>query len=694
MKKIIAAALSACVVSFTLIGVNAQTSGIINGDFADGANGWTISDASAVSIDNEVMSINAPCIIEQAVSIENGIYNLTADFTNTNAAQNAYLYAKADGLTAARTVIPKYSSPTSVTARGITVTNGSIEIGVNAPKGGITLDNVRLTPASEKQTEFLLGGEISKLTFVEDNGGIFRDQYGNERDALQIMAENGFNLARIRVLNNPGKGRGDGKYYLPEGYQDEADCLELARRAKDKGMKIQFSFAYSDYWSDGGQQYIPAEWQEYITEHSITDKQALTDYLSEKVYDYTKKVMQDLIAQDTIPEYVSIGNEMQYGILFGSWQKNNGLYNTAGAQYQVQILNKGAQAVRETSPDSKIILHTDNGGQVSKRSVFYNTFLAQVDYDIIGVSYYPYYNKSISIDSVINEFNTMLKKYPNKDIIIMETGYNWNELRGDGWEGQLQDSGYYQNIYGETKAGQHAFLTELYAKLKTNVTDGRCIGDLYWDPVMLYDGGTYKIGWAIKEADDWADGNVVSNSNLFDFEGRALPSHKAMKYNNDARADILISGKTDKPQSELSLTINGTQYTINTDKFGEYIVSVPYADKFDISLSGYDNSYSLDAPKDDFMVRNADFPASSFTYSPTSGVVALPRFEENALVIAAFYDENGVLTKTERFDADAYTRALTFSPAPPSENVKVFLWNSANGIKPLADTAKILDTAK
>ena len=32
----------------------------------------------------------------------------------------------------------------------------------------------------------------------------------------------------------------------------------------------------------------------------------------------------------------------------------------------------------------------------------------------------------------------------------METGYNWNETKPDGWDGQLQDSGYYQNIYGET----------------------------------------------------------------------------------------------------------------------------------------------------------------------------------------------------------------------------------------------------
>lgn len=131
---------------------------------------------------------------------------------------------------------------------------------------------------------------------------------------------------------------------------------------------------------------------------------------------------------------------------------------------------------------------------MSRRKTFINA-LANIDFDAIGVSYYPYYTKSISIDDVVNEFNTLINRY-DKDVIIMETGYNWNETKPDGWDGQLQDSGYYQNIYGETQSGQRAFLTELYAKLK-QVLGGRCIGDLYWDPVMVYDGGTGKIGWAI-----------------------------------------------------------------------------------------------------------------------------------------------------------------------------------------------------
>lgn len=69
----------------------------------------------------------------------------------------------------------------------------------------LTLDKLSFAKSEESRIPFLKGGEISKLTYVEDRGGKFYDENGQEGDALQIMAENGFNFARIRVLNNPGK---------------------------------------------------------------------------------------------------------------------------------------------------------------------------------------------------------------------------------------------------------------------------------------------------------------------------------------------------------------------------------------------------------------------------------------------------------------------------------------------------------
>ncbi len=46
-----------------------------------------------------------------------------------------------------------------------------------------------------------------------------------------------------------------------------------------------------------------------------------------KIYEFTKDMMLKLIEQGTCPEYVSIGNEMQYGLLYNNHKNNNGFYN-------------------------------------------------------------------------------------------------------------------------------------------------------------------------------------------------------------------------------------------------------------------------------------------------------------------------------------------------------------------------------
>ncbi|MBB5783460.1 glycosyl hydrolase 53 family protein [Nonomuraea jabiensis] len=88
---------------------------------------------------------------------------------------------------------------------------------------------------------------------------------------------------------------------------------------------------------------------------------------------------------------------------------------------------------------------------------------------------------------------------------------------GDGAldESQLRDNG--PVPYGETPEGQRDFLYELFAGLKA-VKDGAVIGDLYWDPVMIPADG---VGWQV------GGDNVVSNTTLFDFEGKALPALQA-----------------------------------------------------------------------------------------------------------------------------------------------------------------------
>jgi arabinogalactan endo-1,4-beta-galactosidase len=86
----------------------------------------------------------------------------------------------------------------------------------------------------------------------------------------------------------------------------------------------------------------------------------------------------------------------------------------------------------------------------------------------------------------------------------------------------VSNNGPYDAVYPSSPEGQRDFLYECFNGLKS-VANGRIIGDLYWDPVMIE---VLGVGWELG-----AD-NVVSNTTLFDFSGNALPALKAFKYNN------------------------------------------------------------------------------------------------------------------------------------------------------------------
>lgn len=661
--------------------------GAANGDFAD-TSAWTIEGAGSIA--NGVFAVSGTdyeSTLSQTVEgLENGVYDLSAYVTSTEIAGTAYLYAKTNGHTTASTSIPMTETAMRVTVPGVTVDDGKCEIGLYASgSSSITLDNVSLSASEDTRVHFLKGGEISKLTYVEDQGARFFRADGTEADALQIMAENGFNLARIRLLDDPGKGHGDGEYYLPEYYMTEEDCLELARRAKDKGMQICFTFAYSDYWVDGDKQMVPYAWQQEIDAQGLKGED-LVEYLENKVYEYTKDVMEKLIAQGTQPEFVSVGNEVQVGILFNRNNHDNGLYNNAG--YLARLLSSGAKAVRDTSPETKIIFHSDHGGNLYRRSTFVSA-LRSIDpslYDVIGVSYYPFYEATYSIDTVVNDFAKIINEF-DKDVIIMETGYNWNDIRGDGWEGQLEDSGYYQDIYGETQDGQRAFLTELYAKLK-QVAGDRCIGDMYWDPVMVYDGGSYTIGWAIRESDNKTEGNVVSNSTIFDFKGKAVAGQLAMKYNVDPDDPLLLTANVgaERAGDKLTFTVNGSDYTTTVDPYGDFIVAVPYPETGMLDIQSELGSGVIAAPEYGVLTDISglsDMP--DMPDNPPQAVfnVDAPETDITATAVIAEYEE-GVLSSVnvEQLPVSAGQTEVKIT-AP--EGARVMLWADLdNTMRPLA----------
>ena len=398
----------------------------------------------------------------EVTNLENGYYDLTAVCKNTSEEGVSYLYGVSDGYTAASTVLPVSADGVKVTVRGIEVKNGKCTIGVGTDGNGvIEVSDVDLVK-TDKQNGFIQGGDMTEVDYIESLGGEYKDSDGNKVDPFEFLSQNGMNMARIRLSNTPGKGKGDGVYYLPSGFQDEEDCLKLAKRAKDAGMGIQFTFNYSDYWSNGSRQIIPSEWVKQIKDelgydvknadflNSMTSEQReeIQDKLAEIVYNYTYDIMSKLKAQGTVPEYVSLGNEIRGGMLFPFGNTYDASMNRDRFELVfgddknadedikcpkdweglVKFINAGYDAVKAVSEDSKVIIHLDDGSKSNKFTYFFDELdKLGAKYDVIGASYYPAWTDNNA--EACKEFcNEISKKY-DKDIMIMETGFNWNETR-------------------------------------------------------------------------------------------------------------------------------------------------------------------------------------------------------------------------------------------------------------------------
>lgn len=578
---------------------------IKNYTFNDGLENWKLKgDKKAVSIDNENGSddnkslryeCNKPYEIrtEQTIkNLKNGYYKLIFYAKSSGNQDSIYAYAKDTGNGVSKTNIPVDDNFRKVVV-DFKVTNNKATIGFYSKcdeNCWSEFDSVKLLKVPRGFT-LLKGGDLTELNYVESCGAEFKDADGNKKDPFEILSENGFNIVRLRVYNKTGRNNGhidkDGKeYYLPEGYQDKDDMLKLAKRAKDANMQIELTLHYSDWWTNGQNQDIPLEWKEAIK--GMDEKEAV-DKLEQLVYDYTKDVMISLKNQNTIPEYISLGNEMQGGLLYPYGKTKN-------MEVLARFLNAGSRAVREVSSKTKIILHLDEAGDNNR---YYKLLDGceeyNVDYDIIGPSYYPFWTRN-SVEQIIPWCNDIYKKY-NKKILFMETGYKWNPtLYNSDSQGQLSDNG--NETHASSPQGQKEFMDELFNGIR-NADDNCILGDLYWDPIMINQKG---VGWAIEKGestdgkDDKAGANVVSNTTLFDFNGKALKSLESYKDSTEGSkygalsAVVLDQDNKEITNTNITININGKKYKKVTDKYGRFLINnikLSKTNKIKISVDGY-----------------------------------------------------------------------------------------------------------
>jgi arabinogalactan endo-1,4-beta-galactosidase len=285
---------------------------------------------------------------------------------------------------------------------------------------------------------FARGGDISWLPQMEATGYKFYSDAGVEEDCFKILKAHGMNTIRLRAFVNPSQDKAS-------GHCSTGETVAMALRAKKEGMRIMIDFHYSDSWADPGKQRKPAAWIGHDFPTLLND-----------LYNYTFDVMSALRSVGIYPEWVQVGNEIPGGMIYPEGSISNW-------PQLAQLINKGYEAIKAVSPNTKVILHIDQGNNNQRfRTWFDNATANGAKYDVIGFSYYPWWlpgnpDYTLSIDDLGNNLKDMASRY-GKEVMVVEVGGEDTKV---------------QNTYD--------MLVAVINKVKA-VPDGKGLGVIYWEP--------------------------------------------------------------------------------------------------------------------------------------------------------------------------------------------------------------------
>ncbi|KAK5119753.1 hypothetical protein LTR85_007329 [Meristemomyces frigidus] len=299
------------------------------------------------------------------------------------------------------------------------------------------------------------GVDWSSLLVEEDSGKSYIGIDGNTKPLERILKNNGVSTVRQRIWYNPS----DGDY-------DLAYNLELAARANAEGLGIYLDFHFSETWADPGDQTTPTAWEGYDV-----------DDLADEVQNYTMSTMDSFQSAGIPLSMVSIGNEITAGMLFptGEMSESDGPSNLATL---LHAASAGIKASTLTT-QPKIMIHLDNGWDWDTQEWWYDTVLGEGpltadDYDIQGVSYYPFYNEDATLAALQSSLTSMVSKY-GKEVMVVET--NWPTSCPDPSYSFPSDT----TSIPFSAAGQTTWMTDVASA----VEDAGGSGVFYWEPAWL-----------------------------------------------------------------------------------------------------------------------------------------------------------------------------------------------------------------
>jgi arabinogalactan endo-1,4-beta-galactosidase len=304
---------------------------------------------------------------------------------------------------------------------------------------------------SRPATGFVAGADLSHLAFFESRGIVYRDG-GQVRDGLAILKDHGLACVRLRLFtSSAAQAQAD-----PYNYINNLDyALPLAQRVKNVGLELMLDFHYSDTWADPGQQTKPAAWA------GLTFTQ-----LTQQMRQYNSNCIAAFKAAGAMPDYIQVGNEIIGGLLWPDGRVG-GAYDTP-AQWSkfAQLLTNAITGIKDAAGSQmpRIVVHIDRGGDWDGTQWFFDHLLQQqVQFDIIGESYYPFWHGRL--DNLRACLTDAAARY-GKPLMVTETAFPF---------------AYSTNIYGipATTNGQVQYVVAL-AQALMSVPSGKVIGAFWW----------------------------------------------------------------------------------------------------------------------------------------------------------------------------------------------------------------------
>ena len=475
-----------------------------------------------------------------------------------------------------------------------------------------------------------VGGDISLLTKYEEHGAIYYNENGTRvTNVLGYLKDTGLNAMRVRLFVDPSKADAEDQ---GEGVCQDLDfVMALGQRIKAAGFNLLLDIHYSDTWTDPGQHTTPSSW-------------TVTSALADSVYDYTKRVLNAMIAAGARPDFIQVGNEVTYGMMWptGHCYPNGNNYGSGTFATFANYLKRGIQACREVCPNAKLVVHTEMG-RASNVTSFYATLNNYTtDYDIIGLSYYPYWHGDLTV--LNNLLTTLEATYPTKKIQIVETGYP-HAYYPTGASYDLQ------SIWPATEAGQKAFTEQLVATLNAHSN----VNGLYW---WFPEANEYGINYTNCVTTSWYNCGWWDNAN-----GQVMDALFVMP--------DFLDGSGEEPSDSTSLYIVGGE--------GDWSLTEPLSKMTNLGNGTYVDTLTISAPiyfvfadggpdewNDDWTAFNSSYrygPASTFTVNTGSQYTTAKR-DNNA----SYYFTGDGSDYLFTFDADYLTFSIEVIEQQPLVN--------------------------